>query len=390
MSTDAHWSYKAGEKGRNRVRAYEKGDSGVIYLEFYERDPETGELYRKRVSTGHRDTHRAKIQADRLAADFAETAPEREAGITLRQLFDNYVEKRTPQVGERQRRHHRRCTELFCRYFGWDREAASLNRRDWDGFSHDRATGAIDARGRAVPEGQRERVSARTVKRDLQALRTMLNWGVGADLLDHNPCDRYPFPKVQNQNRPRLSQERYEAMLDVAEAVDWRFRLALVLAHETGHRIRAIRHLRWSDVDLGEQLVRWRGEVDKTRNEHVTPLTGPAVAALRSAQEKRAAIGATWVLPSPTSEGKPVSRYLMRNWWYRAEEAAELEHIDGLGWHGLRRKFADDLRHVPLKDLADLGGWSTPRTILEVYQGSDLDAMRRAQQQRRTSASGGE
>ena len=47
------------------------------------------------------------------------------------------------------------------------------------------------------------------------------------------------------------------------------------------------------------------------------------------------------------------------------------------------RKFADDHRHVPLKDLADLGGWETPRTILEVYQGSNLDAMRQAQQCRR-------
>ena len=78
----------------------------------------------------------------------------------------------------------------------------------------------------------------------------------------------------------------------------------------------------------------------------------------------------------------------MRDWWYRAEELAGLEHIEGLAWHGLRRKFADDLRHVPLKDLADLGGWSTPRTILEVYQGSDLDAMREAQGRRRAVGGG--
>lgn len=71
------------------------------------------------------------------------------------------------------------------------------------------------------------------------------------------------------------------------------------------------------------------------------------------------------MLPSPTDEANPVSRHLLRDWRYCAEELAGLEHIDGLGWHGLRRKFADEHRHVPLKDLADLGGWATARTILD-------------------------
>lgn len=72
------------------------------------------------------------------------------------------------------------------------------------------------------------------------------------------------------------------------------------------------------------------------------------------------------VLPSPSDSSGPVSRHLLRDWWYRAEKLAELDLIKGLGWHGLRPKFPDDFRDVPLKDLADLGGWAIPRTILEV------------------------
>lgn len=108
----------------------------------------------------------------------------------------------------------------------------------------------------------------------------------------------------------------------------------------------------------------------------MTPLTDAAVEALQSAQAERAAIGEACVLPSPTDEANPVSRHPLRDWRYCAEELAGLEHIDGLGWHGLRRKFADEHRHVPLKDLADLGAWATARTILELYQGSEsrLDA----------------
>lgn len=173
-------------------------------------------------------------------------------------------------------------------------------------------------------------------------------------------------------------------MLEVASEVDWRFKVALVLANETGHRSKSIRRLRWSDMDLSAEprRVRWRAEGDKTGREHVTPLTPAAVKALRRAQDERAAIGEAWVLPAPADEEKPVSRHRLRDWWYRAEDLANLEHIEGLGWHGLRRKFADELREAPLKDIADLGGWKTEQTILKCYQGTDMEAMQRAQERR--------
>lgn len=392
MGSTNEWPYKAGRKGENRVRAFEHSGSGIIYLEFWVRDPETGERYRKRVSTKHRDREKARDQADQLAGEFATDPPEHDPGITLRTLFDNYLEKRTPQVSERQRRHHRRCSEMFCRYFGWDREVESLNRKDWDGFVLDRGSGAIDARGHEVPkEEDRTTVGARRIRQDLQTLRAAFNWAVQADLIDYNPTAQYPLPKKDSPSRPRLADERYEAMLEVAPEVDWRFHVALVLANETGHRSKAIRRLRWSDVDLAAGTIRWRGAEDKTGHEHVTPLTDAASDILRRTRADQGAIGESWLLPSPEDESKPVSRHLLRDWWYRAEELAELEHIDGLGWHGLRRKFADEHKDVPLKDLAQLGGWKTEQTILKCYQGSDLEAMRRAQERRqplRREASG--
>ena len=53
-------------------------------------------------------------------------------------------------------------------------------------------------------------------------------------------------------------------MLGVSRQVDWRFHVALVLAHETGHRIGAIRNLRWADIDFEGREVRWRAEHEKT------------------------------------------------------------------------------------------------------------------------------
>jgi hypothetical protein len=39
--------------------------------------------------------------------------------------------------------------------------------------------------------------------------------------------------------------------------------------------------------------------------------------------------------------------------------------------------FANELRHVPLRDL-DLGGWKSSQTIVQVYQHPDVEAQRTA------------
>jgi len=51
----------------------------------------------------------------------------------------------------------------------------------------------------------------------------------------------------------------------------------------------------------------------------------------------------------------------MRDWWNAAQEEAGVGEASRLGWHSLRRKFANDLRHVPLKDLACLAAGRTRR-----------------------------
>lgn len=79
------------------------------------------------------------------------------------------------------------------------------------------------------------------------------------------------------------------------------FDLALVLAHETGHRIGAIRQLRWSDIDFDGGTVRWRGKLDKIGMEHTTPLTEEADAALRVERTTRPAIGDAWLFPAPNT-----------------------------------------------------------------------------------------
>ncbi|MYA40658.1 MAG: site-specific integrase [Gemmatimonadetes bacterium] len=141
-----------------------------------------------------------------------------------------------------------------------------------------------------------------------------------------------------------------------------------MLAHETGHRIGAIRHLRWSDIDFEERTIRWRAEHEKTGYEHRTPVTAQALAALQEARSMSRGTGDAPVLPSPRNATECASRVSAYLWWKKAETLAELEPKYGRGWHSLRRKFASDLMDLPLKVLCELGGWKEAQTVLRCYQ----------------------
>ena len=97
-------------------------------------------------------------------------------------------------------------------------------------------------------------------------------------------------------------------------------------------------------------------------------------------------IGDTWVFLSPGDPSRPCSRYLVQKWWEAARERAGLAGIAGLGWHALRRKFASELKHTPLRDVCALGGWKTAETVLTCYQRPDEVTMREALRERRALA----
>ena len=186
----------------------------------------------------------------------------------------------------------------------------------------------------------------------------------------------------KNPRRVLLTEPEYEALLGVSLKVDWHFRVALVLAHETGHRIGAIRQLRWSDVDFEGGAVRWRAEHDKTGYGHVTPLTVAATAVLEEARQWNPGIGDAHVLPHTKDVSKCISTSQADRLWKKARKLAGLAPKRGRGWHSLRRKFASDLMDQPLKVLCQLGGWKTAQTVLKCYQRADQVRLRKALEHR--------
>jgi integrase len=372
-------SYGAGEWGRNRVRVFPDPKTGLLQIEWRE----NGRRLSK--SLKHRDWARAKRQADEFAAGFA--GPEIGGGAeaepeppTLERLFDIYGEEVTPTKGRQSRRHDRAAMRMFLGFFGRDRSPATLSQRDWDRFIRERRAGRAGASGSPV--------SDRTIERDLKFLLAVLNWAVksrderGELLLGSNPLKGLKTPTEKNPVRVVLSEEEYQALLEVSRPVDWRFRVALVLAHETGHRIGAIRQLRWSDIDMEGGVVRWRAEHEKSGYEHRTPVTAEALAALEEARQINPGNGDAPVLPAPWDPSTSFSRARAYVWWNRAERLAGLKRMRGRGWHSLRRKFACDLMDLPLKVLCELGGWKEAQTVLRCYQQADEVQLRKALESR--------
>ena len=315
-------SYGAGEWGRNRVRVFPDPKTGLFQIEWRENGR------RLTRSLAHRDWVRAKRQADEVAAGFvgpeiggkAEAEPE---PLTLETLFDIYGEEVTPTKTERVRHRDRSGTRMFLDFLGRDRRPETLSQRDWNRFIRERGAGRIGPSGKPV--------SNRTIEVDLKFLLAVLNWATksrdeeGRLLLDSNPLRGLKTPKEKNPTRVVLSENEYQALLAVSRQVEWRFHVALVLAHETGHRISAIRNLRWSDIDIEGREVRWRAEHEKTGYEHVTPITDEALAALEEARQRSSGHEDedAPVLPKPTDASRCVGRVLDARLVVQSPEARE-------------------------------------------------------------------
>jgi integrase len=397
------WSYSAGEKGRNRVRGFERpGRPGQFLLHYSAPDTFTGQPRAHRVAVNL--THLApndrraalKAKVDALAGAFATTpAAQPERRITFAGLVDRYLREVSPRKVTIARAHDEIALRLAGRVFGAQRDPKTLDRSDYDAFMRLRLAGRIPSGDEKKPAG-RKPVGPSTVAHDLRTVNAMLAWATmlrtdrGEPLLARHPFRGYALPREISPCRPRITDEEFLAMRLVADRAHPQCGLALDLADQTGHRVSAIRCLEWRDVDLVARTITWRAATDKARREHVTPLTEVAIAALTAERARRPAIGNAPIFESRWRPGRPLGAKAFETWWNSCETLAGLEPAKRRGWHALRRRFADQLRGVPLKDLATLGGWLSTRMPVEVYQSSDVDAQRAALAQRRPIAKGAE
>jgi Phage integrase family len=73
------------------------------------------------------------------------------------------------------------------------------------------------------------------------------------------------------------------------------------------------------------------------------------------------------LFPSVNDANKPVSDSTASDWLTRAEQLAGLEHLERGRWHPFRRAWATARKHLPVKDVAQAGGWQSTAVLLNCY-----------------------
>lgn len=266
------WSYNAGERGINWVRAYEKCRGGIIMLEWMEqpqgeqgrplRDPETGKAQRikTRQSSGHMDRNKAEEAAKKKARELL-SGSSTDRVTSLRQLLDRYLKEVTPTKKESKQLGNARSARAFLAYLqdradagekerGPERHPSTLDRTDWNGFIAARRAGKITGWTRQCRNNQ--------IRDDLKFLVAVLNWASAAEesaphFLHLNPwrgerrrAQKMVMPKEKDPRRPGISDEQHDALM--RHSPNWRFALVAVLCRETLHRANSVRQLRTVDT----------------------------------------------------------------------------------------------------------------------------------------------
>jgi integrase len=379
-------SYRAGEKGRNRVRLYPHERDGTLMLQYWD---EHGKP--KRISLRHTDWDQGKNAADVLAAELAKSEGPRTSDLTLRSLFDIYDRRVGIKKTRPKRAHDFRARELFMRCWGADTKVADLDVNHWNAFIQRRREGSL----RPPLSRKVDGVLDRMIEYDLKFLLAVLHWAElvvdrKKPLLERNPfrgassssrkSAAFQVPKERSPNRPQVSDEEWRSMREAARRIGGHVELFFLVATVTGHRGNAIRQLRWSDVDFDADEMNWNAASDKERKAHQSPLTTEAMEQLRRERKHAGAIGQALMFPGSDDPTAPLPRYTVISMWKGLERRAGIRRVKGRGWHCLRRKLVNDARRagLDLSVVAEIGGWSGTKTLTEVYVQPDKELGRKA------------
>ena len=390
------WSYTAGKKGKNRVRAYEREPGGDLYIEWHEPrtdaagahvvDPNTGIplTRRKRESlaaNGITTYAQAVVKAEELAAliDKFGSEPSRAAAatteaskpaeaaakrsipagpVTLKALLDLYdtevIALREPET----QRGYRVAARMFLAYFGADavverycdrahRPVTELGPTQYRAWMRAREEGSIP--------GFRTRCMRQTIISNFRFLKQVFEWGTterddGPPILVRNPWRKFEPPSEDNPSRPEMTADLHQRI--TAAARDWRMALIMEICRETRRRMNSVRNLELDMINLDAMEITWVRRFDKARKTRTTVITHRTADAVRLALELRkgARVDASpWLFPAPRDPSRPVGKSTLQRWMMATRRELGIE-IPRLGYHGEKRAGIRDPRWQQLPD----------------------------------------
>lgn len=396
------WSYRAGKKGANRVRAYEDED-GRLYLEWQEPvfdneglpvvDPRTKlqKKHRQRLSlsaTGITTYSDAMKKAEETAERFGAlgpgaAAPKFNGPLTLKRLLTLYLKEALSTKAPDTQRQNKSAARMYLNYFGGNAvvERIGANGRPQTELGRVRYNAFLKAREQGLIPGFPAKARKQTILNDVRFLRAVFSWAKverddGTVLLLRDPWEGFPPPREDTPIRPEMTKDLHELLVE--RAANWRMAEVMELCRETRRRMNSVRQLQVTDVDLATRTVRWRGEFDKARKTRVTPLSARAVAAFNRVMERRRMEGledSPWLFPATRTAAQAVSRACLHHWMRQTRRECGIT-IARLGYHGEKRAGIRDpkFRALPAPVQEELAG-TTYGTITRVYEYVDLPAL---------------
>jgi integrase len=225
---------------------------------------------------------------------------------------------------------------------------------------------------------------------DMVMLSIVINWAVGEELLEVNPLAskqaRQAMHVDHKPRRPVVEPERYEKLKSIAGKMPPAFGVLLDLAWHCGHRVSAMlgdrdgefQGLRWRDVSFKAAKTAPHGSItwyagirpDKKKHEHVVAMNQRVSETLARWQRETGGVGG-FVFADPRDHGKALSYYDAQRWLKQAEVKAGLVHVKQGGWHTFRRGWATARKHLPIQDVAKMGGWTDQETPASIYEQAD-------------------
>ncbi len=384
------WSYSAGVQGYT-VRVYERRPGGLLYLAAYDPLAAEGRGGYRRRSLGHRDRKAAEREARGVAAALEQGAVG-SGRPTLGYVLDLYrhheLATKKPATAKWLRQH----LEGWETFLGRGKHLDDIGPHEWESYKRLRRSGAIDGRGKPVEPEKRRPVTPGTVNLGLDALTIVCNWATrwrveGKPLLLRSPVHRLPYVDDANPRRAVWTYDRFEKILAKAESltmqVEWHGKrnltpayLAdiLVITEGTGRRIGAVRQLRYQNLRLSEGehgKIAWPADTDKSGKAWLTPISPAVRQRLLKVLRERPGLGAAPLFPAPRNLDEPVGRDTLERLLRRAERAAGVPRLPQDSFHGLRRKWVTERKHLPDVDVAKAGGWRSITTMKRSYQQAD-------------------
>ncbi len=380
------WTRSLGDRG-TRIRLFQKRSNGPFYRSVWL--PGRGEDRKCIGTTDRREAERIGRQL--LATLLVEEPDARQVAgpVGLQYLLERYCAECVDFLDNapHTKQEAKIRTEILVGHFGATRDVRTLTDADVHSYTQRRLKGGI-----IRPNGKVTKpVRARSPQADLKLLSAALKWamtirvGTGR-LLTFNPLHGVRIISERNPKRPVSTWERFqktrEAMRALAEQAStadermtWvRIELLVVLLEATGRRIGSIRQLRWEDLDLQRGEIHWRAEADKKGKEWFTPVGESLMGELKAFRRTLGALSG-WIFPAPDDPTQPIDIDTLKVLMLKAEQEAKLPKLDGGLFHPFRRKWATERKHLPLKDVAEAGGWKSPQVILTSYQHADRDTM---------------